>query len=269
MFAFDRRLRHASSVAGALALIFGATAAASAGAWTLPQGEGQIIETLFGWTGYGAPWGGNPGVKQNRFDAQTYVQYGVADQLTIFGETALERYSLNPPDPSQYTGLDYSDLGLRARLWSSGAWVFSGEATVFVPGAHDPKSSAEAGNTGVAAEGRLLAGTNYAFGWATGFVDAELGYRLRTAGPPDEWHGDITAGLKLPYGIMLMLQDFTTVSSPSVNPGFPAWKSSVVEASVVYAFGDRWSIQIGVFSSVLAIKTNTARGAALALWRNF
>ena len=74
---------------GALALIVGAPAVAFGGAWTLPQGTGQLIETLYGWTGFGPPWGGNPPVNQSRFDAQTYVQYGLTDSLTVFGQTAL------------------------------------------------------------------------------------------------------------------------------------------------------------------------------------
>ena len=94
-------------------------------------------------------------------------------------------------------------------------------------------------------------------------MDAEVGYRLRTAGPPDEWHGDLTVGFKFTPRLMLMLQDFTTVSSPSTNPTFPAWRQSVVEASVVYALDDKWSVQLGLFSTVWTVKTNTAarRGA--------
>ncbi len=147
--------------------------------------------------------------------------------------------------------------------------MFSGEAILFVPGAYNPAAPAQAGNTGWAGEGRLLAGTNFAVGGWPGFFDAQFGYRLRTAGPPDEWHGDLTVGLKPWPGVMLMLQDFTTVSSASSNPEFPAWRQSVVEASVVVPLADRWSIQLGLFSSVLAIKTNTAHGAALSIWRTF
>jgi hypothetical protein len=124
-----------------------APVAARAGAWTEPQGSGLLIETLFGWVGDGAPWGDNPAVKQNREDAQTYVEYGVTNELTIFGQTALERYALSPPTADIYTGFDYSDIGLRAKLWSTGNWVFSGEATLFVPGAYDGAAPAQAGDT--------------------------------------------------------------------------------------------------------------------------
>lgn len=255
--------------AGFLAAVLLAPAAASAGAWTLPQGTGLLIASLFGWTGAGAPWGGNPAVKQNKTEAEIYVEYGLTNELTIFGQTGLERYALSPPTRNTYQGLDYSDIGLRAKLWSTGNWVFSGEAAVFAPGAHDSKAPAQAGNTGGAAEGRLLSGYGFSIAGLPGFLDAEAGYRLRTAGPPNEWHGDLTLGVKPAPGLMLMLQDFTTISAASTNRQFPAWRSSILQASMVIDLDSRWSLQIAGFMSVLAVKTNTERGVAVAVWRKF
>ena len=102
-----------------------------------------------------------------------------------------------------------------------------------LPGAWNPASSAQAGDTGGAADGRMLAGYSFAIGSSPGFVDLEVGYRVRTAGPPDEWHCDATIGLKPAPGVILMLQDFAVVSMPSTDPSFPAWRQNVVEASLV------------------------------------
>ena len=252
-----------------LAIALVAPFPASAGAWTEPQGEGLMIATLWGWTGDGAPWGGDPAVKQNRADLQVYAEYGLNDQWTIFGQMAIERYQLSPPTSSLYGGLDYSDLGLRAKLWASGPWIVSGEATLMLPGAWNPASSAQAGDTGGAADGRMLAGDSFAIGSLPGFVDLEAGYRVRTAGPPDEWHCDATIGLKPAPGVILMLQDFAVVSMPSTDPSFPAWRQNVVEASLVVPLRERWQAQIGWFTTTVATKTNSERGAALALWRRF
>ncbi len=269
MVASGSRRSRAAGATLALALTLAAPVAALAGAWTEPQGSGLLIETLFGWTGAGAPWGDNPAVKQNREDAQTYVEYGVTNELTIFGQTALERYALSPPTQNTYTGLDYSDIGLRAKLRSTGEWVFSAEATLFAPGAHNGAAPAQAGDTGGAGEARLLAGTNFLVGSTPAFFDGEFGWRLRTGGPPNEWHGDLTLGLKPAPGLMLMIQDYTTVSGASTSAEFPAWRTSVVEASVVIALDGRWSVQFGLFASVWAVKTNTQHGVALAVWRTF
>lgn len=255
-----------SAICAAIAL---APQPAAAGAWTEPQGDGQMILTLYGWSGDGSPWGGKPGVSQTRADLQTYVEYGITDDVTVFGQMAIERYELSPPQASSYTGLDYSDAGLRAKLWTSGQWVFSGEMTVFAPGATNARSPAQAGNTGPAAEARGLAGYSFTLGGVPGFANLELAYRVRTAGPPDEWHLDATIGLKPWPDWILMLQDYTTVSAPATDPAFPAWKQNVAQASLVFPIWDRWQLQIGYFQSLLAVKTNTQRGAAIALWRTF
>jgi hypothetical protein len=269
------------TAAVALAFIPIAPGSALAGAWTMPQGTGQVIETLYGWTGFGPPWGGNPPASQSRFDAQTYVQFGLTDSLTVYGETAFEHYAIGDPTPNTYNGLDYSGLGLRQKLWSTGDWVFSGEATAFIPGAHNSHAPAQEGNTGWAGEARLNAGRNFTvptmpgLGWfpgigpVPGFLDAEVAYRPRTKGPPGEWHGDLTVGFRFTPKIMLMLQDFTTVSVSTDNRTFPAWRSSLVEGSVVYALNDKWSLQAGVFSTVWTVRTNTEHGVEIAVWRSF
>ena len=269
MNACARRARLGGAAAFASTLVALAPFSALSGAWTEPQGQGLLIETLWGWTGDGAPWGGDPAIKQNRADLQAYAEYGLNDRWTIFGQMAIERYALSQPTSSLYAGLDYSDLGLRAKLWSSGAWVFSGEATLFLPGAWNPSSPSQAGNTGGAAEARALAGMSFELGPAPGFFDLELAYRARTAGPPGEGHLDATIGLKPAPGVILMLQDFCVVSMPSTDPAFTAWRENVMQASLVLPVGDRWSLQVGYFWSNWAVKTNTERGWALAAWRTF
>jgi hypothetical protein len=248
-----------------------APAAALGGAWTMPQGEGQVIASLLGWAGDDAPYGFRQITppSESRLEAQTYIQYGLTNDVTIFGEASLEHYELSAPIADVYNGFDYSDAGLRAKLWSSGPLIVSAEATAFLPGAREPTRPAQAGDTGGAGEGRLLGGYNFTL-WSTpGFLDAEVGYRLRAAGPPDEWHGDATLGIRPWPRLTAMAQLFNTISSPSTNPLFPAWRSHVAEVSLVYALDDRWSLQIGTFASFATVNTNSERGAVVAVWRTF
>ena len=58
MGACARRARLVGAAAFAWTLV-AFPPAVVAGAWTEPQGEGLMIETLWGWTGEGAPWGGD------------------------------------------------------------------------------------------------------------------------------------------------------------------------------------------------------------------
>jgi hypothetical protein len=264
-----RRSRGDWRLAFALPSLALAPTAALAGAWTLPPGEGQIIATVLGWTGSGAPYGGVAAPRESRVEAQVYAEYGIFDRLTLFGEISPERYALTPPTPDLYYGLDYTQLGMRGKFWSNDDWVFSGEASGFVPLAREASRPAQAGDTGGAVEGRLLVGRNFTLLATPAFLDAELGYRFRTAGPPDEWRGDVTIGLKWAPEWMGLLQVFNTISAASTHAEFPAWRSHMGQVSVVHRLDEHWSIQVGAFASVATVKTNSETGVLAALWRRF
>ena len=47
---------------------------------------------------------------------------GLRSCVNLWSQTALEHYALGPPTQDVYNGLEYSDVGLRAKLWSTGEW---------------------------------------------------------------------------------------------------------------------------------------------------
>ena len=246
-----------------------APAEARAGAWTLPRGQGQIIETLLGWLGAGAPYGGQAAPRESKVESQTYVEYGLADALTVVGQISAERYALTAPSEDSFVGLDYSGAGLRARLWTNDAWVFSLEASGYVSSARDKNRSAQAGNTGPEADVRGLAGHNLTLFGAPAFLDAQAGYRFRSDGPPGEYHADLTLGVAWTPRAQIIAQSFNTISSGAGAPGFSAWESHKGQLSLVYALDERWSVQVGGFATLYRRNTNSEYGALVALWRRF
>ena len=160
-------------------------------------------------------------------------------------------------------------MGLRAQIHSDERWTLSAQAALFAPGARDATRPAQAGNTGGAAESRLLGGYNFTLGATPAFLDGELGYRLRAGGPPSEWHTDATLGLKWTPRLMGLFQLFDTVSQGAGGPMFPRWRSSIAQASLVYALDAHWSLQLGAFTTVATMNTNSQRGALVAVWRAF
>jgi protein XagA len=246
-----------------------APSAAWAGAWTLPQGQGQVIETLYGWGGAGAPYGGAAAPNESKFGSQTYVEYGLTNGLTALGNVGLIRYALSAPSKDAYLGFDYSGAGLRAKLWSNDAWVFSLEANAYVSGARDAGRPAQAGDTGPEADLRAEVGRNLTLFGAPAFLEAEAGYRFRNQGPPGEWRGDLTLGVSWTPRAQILAQAFNTLSNGAGAPGFDAWEQHIAQISVVYRLDDRWSVQLGGFGSVYHRNTNSEYGALLAVWRRF
>ena len=128
---------------------------------------------------------------------------------------------------------------------------------------------AQAGNTGGAGEARALVGYNFTLFATPAFLDAEGAFRLRCAGPPDEWHLDVTLGLNPNARVMWLLQSYNTISPLSSSPIFPAWSSYGVQLSIVYALDEHWSVQAGAFTTVATFETNSQHGLLAAIWRKF
>ena len=243
----------------------GAPSAARAGAWTLPEGQGQLIQSVFGWLGWKST---SPRPREDKIETQTYVQYGIADGLTVIGAISAERYAVSAPK-DVYVGLDTTGAGLRARVWSSDAWTFALEATAFYGGATDGNRPAQAGGTGLAADARALGGCNLTLWGKPAFVDAEAGYRLRTRGPPSEWKGDLTLGVTWTPRAQVLFQAFNTISQGPGREGFDSWEAHKGEVSLVYALDEKWSVQAGVFSTIWRRNAASEYGVLVAVWRRF
>jgi protein XagA len=246
-----------------------APATAFAGAWTQPAGQGQATVSLYGWAGEAAPSGYYASPKENEVQSQLYVEYGLADRLMLVGSVALERYAILSPANNTYTGPDYSQIGLQYQVAKWDDWVFSVSSSLFIPGATESSQPAQAGNTGGAAEVRGLAGRSFALSVGYGFVDAEIAYRDRTAGPPSEWHGDLTLGYKPNDTWTFMVQSFNEVTDGAGDPGFPGITESIEQVSVLYAINKQWSLQVGAFATAVSIGTNSERGGVVSITRKF
>lgn len=253
-------MRRAIVVAAAVV----APIAAYGGAWTLPEQTGQAILSFSGGAGEF-----NGAARETRLESSLDVEYGLTDWLTGFVQSGLESSSIGAPVSDSYRGLDYSGVGLRARLLSSESLVWSVQGTALVPGAHDAWRPAQAGNTGFNSDWRTLVGSSFRVGTMWAFADASLGYHTRSDGPPDEWGADLTLGLHLRDDLTVMAQSFNSLSNGSHAPLFPAEQTMTVEPSVVYDFNKTWSLQIGAYATLRAVNANRDRGIVVALWRRF
>jgi hypothetical protein len=113
------------------------TGGASAGAWLLPPGSGQIIA--------GAAFSGSskafdvhghliPVSYYKKFELGAYVEYGVTNWLTLVAAPAYDRIR-QPPPAGSYNGLGESALGARVGLFQSDPLVLSLQAVLLTPGA--------------------------------------------------------------------------------------------------------------------------------------
>ena len=96
----------------------------------------------------------------------------------------------------------------------------------------------------------------------------EIGHRWLSHPRPDQTPLDLTAGVWLSPDWMAMLQSFNLVSGPAIAP-YARFRSHKIQASAVWKFSPRFSLQSGVFFSPAGRNALDEQGLTVSLWASF
>ncbi len=181
--------------------------AARAGAWTLAEGDGQLIVTSGRKL---APAGALFGEIADRDTSTLYVfvEYGLTDRLTLGASGSAEWVATT----------NQMDLRVgahaRYRLWQGTAGdVFSVQAGASVPAEGwlgDPLGGPTADSVAEVDIG-LLYGRGWISDWGNSFATGGAGFRWRGGGAADEIRLDLTAGHSFNKRLMGIFGAYSTV----------------------------------------------------------
>lgn len=248
------------------------SAPASAGAWLQPKGHGQIIvSSAFTDSARGFDAGGDPAAipDYRKVETNAYVEYGLTDGVTAVLQPQLRSVTIGAPVDAHRFGLGYSDVGARFRIWSDDTSVVSWQGLVRIPGASDDSDPAQTGSTDFQFDARGLYGRSFSLGAWNSFLDAELGYRLRTGDAANEIRADLTVGTRPVPNFLLLAQSFNTFSQGAAHGVFSQVREHKVQVSVVWDVTGKWSLQVGGIATVAGENTLAERGAFAAIWTRF
>jgi protein XagA len=245
-----------------------------AGAWTLPQGTGQWLTTFtaatstmqFPDSGVGLA----PTPRYNKYEVQALVEFGLTDRLTAIFEPGLQHIDIAPPTDASRTGLNYTEFGARYGFYADPTWVFSGQATLRIPGTDQTSNPAAIGYTDVEADIRALLGHNFKVWDRYGFFDVEVAQRVRTNGYADEFHADGTIGIRIFPRWLLLAQSFNVASEGAGISLFGgSYDYEKLQLSAVYSLTDVWALQFGGYTTYAGRNALQENGLIFAVWRQF
>ena len=243
-----------------------------AGAWTLPDGTGQWIATLTA-ASSSSYFNGGGLASTPRYDkdeAQVLIEYGLTDRLTAILDPGLQHIDIAAPTSADRTGLDYTEFGARYGFVVDPTWVFSGQATLRVPGTDDTSNPAAVGYTDVEADLRLLLGHSFKFADLPAFFDVEVAQRVRTAGYPSEFRVDATLGVNVLPRWMLLAQSFNVISEGSgISIYGGSYEYYKVQLSAVYELAPTWSVQGGGYVTYAGRNALQENGLIFGVWHRF
>ena len=245
---------------------------ARAGAFNEPAGEGLVIMRGTFDTGDLSYDTHGHFVKTPDYlkrEAYAYIQYGVTDWLQAIIKPDLVSTSIGGSPGGHYTGIGTSEAGAQLRVLMFGPAVLAVQGTFHLPATTRQTNLALVGNTSRDTDARALLGVAFALGAWPSFLDAEAGYRVRSAGAPDEIHLDMTVGTRPRPDLLLLAQAFTTLPVGAGVPWFPKSRYTNVEGSVVYDLSARWSVQLGLFTTVAGRNALRERGLDASVWYRF
>ena len=245
---------------------------ARAGAWTLREGQGQIIMTTSRKVSSVRGFFGAP-VETDENSSQIFAEFGLHDELTL-GLTVYGAFSSLDDDVE-------ASLGIHARhkVWQGqDGDVLSVQGGVKVPverwlgnglGDSRPGSVTEVSL-------RVLYGRGWQTDWGNSFVNAELGMNLRGEGLDEEVRFDFTVGHEPVRGLLGLLSVFS-----SVPLGNKADTSVKFAPSVAYTFwpwlGDNDkkpygpinpnTVQLGIEWD--AVNPDDGMAASISIWKGF
>lgn len=158
--------------------------AASAGAWTAKQGDTYLkgAVNFFETSSRFGPEDGFENFRNTNFNV--YFEHGLKDDLTFFATGAFsDLENTSDGQTTSGSGIGDVDVGLRYRL-IDGPVIVSVQGLFKAPYLYSDDSELPLGNGQEDFEGKLLFGKSFG---ALGYGGLELGYRVRTDDPVDEF----------------------------------------------------------------------------------
>jgi hypothetical protein len=248
-----------------------ASAPSHAGAWTLPEGQTQIITNItysgasHSFTDSGAP---TAATTFEKLWSSICAQYGLTDDLTLVVQPEYARAATAVGlGPAMHASDFAIGAGARYRLLDSFG-VLSVQATIRSAGVFNMSVSADH-TTGREAELRLLYGTNFSLFGHSGFADAEAGERFITGARPNETPIDLTLGIHITQHNVLMLQSFNIIAGGGAKPPYTYYRAHKLALSTVSGPWHGLSLQTGAFISPMGQNSLVETGVFAAIWAQF
>lgn len=243
---------------------------ANAGAWTLPEGDTQIISGVTYSTAAASfdDSGGAVPALYRKILAQAYAEHGLTDGLTLI--LAPEYAIATEGGPGRPT-IDASDFAIKAgvrALLDDTFGVISAEASYKSAGAFDMSVSAN-NDSGSEMELRLLYGTNFPVFGKNAYADVELAERWIGGARPNETPIDLTIGVHFSEKITVMAQSFNIIAGGDARPPYTYYRSHKLELSVLQRLWNGVYLQSGAYFSPIGQNALVERGIELSLWMRF
>lgn len=278
-----RGSRPLSLVAAMLLAMAVPTDKSMGGAWAQPQGKGLAVLAYYFYatdSQFGTGWNVEPFEYEGRFlknEWNLYLEYGITDRLTLVGNFFLDALQFeNQFESNSNFGLADQEIAMRYQFAEK--IPQSLQVTVKIPGPYYVSNQPSLGNGQVDIEWTYYAGTTFQVGSRWAFVDAGLGFRLRTGPPADELRWYLTAGYNLTNWLDIYFVEASGIFGLGNNTPQMVGENILlttdfdlikIGCSLLVHPAKGWGIQAGPYWNIAGRATGASGGFKVAVWREF
>ena len=252
-------------LAAAVMAVVLAPAAAHAGAWPMPKGQGQVIvryerqtaDEAFDASGALVPI-------PPRYDeaASAFVEYGLTRRLTLQGKLVAAR---GQDEFGGYEGAAPAELGLRWTALQNRRGALSVYLGAISAGEGENAVYVSRVRSDGDVEARVLLGRSGRWRGRPVFVDLQAA-RLWRIGAPDETRFDSTVGVEVTRNWMVLAQSYAGLVDGEEATLQPGWVNG--EVSLVRRLGGM-RVQAGWRAALSGRESTYGSGPVVAVWRRF
>jgi protein XagA len=250
-----------------------AAEAAEASAWLQPEGRGRIIFSPSAMAAAqrfdrrGKPARIDRFVKQ---DTTTTVEYGLREDLTISLAMGARVEAYPVEGGVQRVMTSTLGGGARMALWRRDNLVVSAQLRAASGFERSLPALERRFGARHEVEVRLLAGYSFDIGGLPAFVEAQAGYRWRSAARADEAVLDFAVGIRPVDRLLVVLQLFNASALQRDGlGGSERPRQHKLQASAVFDITEAWSFQVGGFTSLTGREALREQGVLIGVWRKF
>jgi len=247
---------------------------AYAGAWNLPEGEGQVIFT-YDYSEANSSFTDleldDTSLSFVKNEVRVFYEHGLTKKLNFVGNGAYQTIQISDLQ-SQLNFSDFADieLGLRYEINRKENSVVSLQGS-YIIGGGPPSSILDFNGPDDSVELRGLWGRSRAFKNSTLFFDAQGALRSKTLSNIDEWHTDLTLGYKRNDKYILLGQLFHARRTSDVENGFtvPPQQRVKLKLSAVYQYKKNRHVQVGYQETIAGRNIVRERGLSVGMWLQY
>lgn len=248
---------------------------AQAGAWLQPKHEGLFVAqaTYFSNTEfYDRSGRTRPQAKYTKYELQPYLEYGLADNLTMGATAYLQRADQSNRD--NY-GIADPEFFLRTALWKGERQIVSIQPLVKLRSEFEHNTTPRGGSSSTDAELSLLYGRNMDIFSPRDYLDVRVGYRFRGNKLNDQIRADAALGLNVSENWTLVpamrLIDATKIPSGIAfsENGDQDYTLLKAEIGASYRLSQKQAVSITVFDHIDGKQTGNGSGLSLGFMQRF